>query len=45
MPMKFGSHNLTISTDAATLLGYTDTEIDHYFQPHIEMIAKKQGVT
>ncbi len=37
--------DLTLSPDAATLLGYTDTEIDHCFQPHIEMIAKEQGVS
>lgn len=37
--------DLTLSPDTAHLLGYTDTEIDLYFQPHMEEIAKEQGIT
>lgn len=34
--------DLTLSPDAADLLGYTDAEIDHYFQPHMQAIAHEQ---
>lgn len=34
--------DLTLMPEAADLLGYTDTEIDLYFQPHMELIAQQQ---
>lgn len=37
--------DLTLSPDTADLLGYTDTEIDHYFQPHMQVIAQEQGLS
>lgn len=37
--------DLTLSEDFADLLGYTDEEIDHYFQPHIQTIATKQHIS
>lgn len=37
--------DLTLSTDAADLLGYNDVEIDHYFQPHMQDIASKQNIS
>jgi len=36
--------DLTLSPDAASLLGYTDAEIDHYFQQHMQVIAQEQGI-
>lgn len=35
--------DLTLSEDAADLLGYTDAEIDHYFQPYMQAVATKQA--
>lgn len=35
--------DLTLSPDMSDLLGYTDTEIDHYFQPHMQAVATKQA--
>lgn len=37
--------DLTLSQDAAELLGYTDVEIDRYFQPHMQEIAIEQRVS
>lgn len=37
--------DLTLLPEAADLLGYTETEIDHYFQPYIQNISQEQGLT
>lgn len=36
--------DLTLSQDAADLTGYTDAEIDHYFQPYMQEIADKENI-
>jgi hypothetical protein len=37
--------DLTLSPDAADLLGYTEQEIDHYFEPHMHEIAQEQSIS
>jgi hypothetical protein len=36
--------DLTLLDDMANLLGYTDEEIDHYFQPHMQEITITQDI-
>ncbi len=38
-------HDLSMSTQYATLLGYTPTELAQYFQEHIDHMAKELGWT
>ncbi|MEM7402526.1 MAG: AAA family ATPase [Myxococcota bacterium] len=35
--------DLTLSTHAATLLGYTQQELEHYFAPHLQRMAAERG--
>ena len=37
--------DLTLLEEAADLLGYTEAEIDHYFEPHMQIIAKEQNIS
>lgn len=37
--------DLTLLPNTTDLLGYTDEEIDHYFQPHMQAIAQKEQIS
>lgn len=36
--------DLTLAEDFSTLLGYTGTELQHYFSPYIDRLAEKLGM-
>ncbi len=36
--------DITLSGDFATLLGYTETELQHYFEPYMAPLAEEAGV-
>ncbi len=37
--------DITLYQKFSTLLGYTETELEHYFAPYIEQMAEKQGLS
>jgi hypothetical protein len=37
--------DITLSENFSTLLGYTETELQHYFSPYIEQMAEKRGMS
>jgi hypothetical protein len=37
--------DITLMENFSTLLGYTETDLQHYFAPYIEQMAKKRGMS
>jgi hypothetical protein len=37
--------DITLADNFSTLLGYTETELDHYFSSYIEQMAEKRGMS
>ncbi|MDQ1354784.1 MAG: hypothetical protein QG657_5093 [Acidobacteriota bacterium] len=37
--------DITLAENYATLLGYTEAELQHYFSPYIKQLAEKRGIS